>query len=476
MNKLAILTIRTLALSLCISTAVWGGSAKLSTELQPETAAGLSATVEVIVQYKTPPTAAHHLRMAARGAALVRSYNAVWSSVYSAPRASLAAIAEDPDVVYVTPNRSLAAADQITDGTVHSDTANARGLTGTGIGIAIIDSGIVDLPDFHTGSTDRIVYQQSFLGAGTTPVDQFGHGTHVAGILAGNGNGTVYIGTVPNANIINLRVLDANGQGTDANVIAAIDTAISLKTKFNIKVINLSLGRPVFESASLDPLDQAVEAAWNAGIVVVVAAGNEGRNNTANTSGYGTIASPGNDPLVITVGCIKSHGTTTMTDDLIASYSSKGPTLYDHYVKPDVVAPGNLIVSTLPTGLTLSNAYPANRVTGNFFTLSGTSMATPVVSGAAAMAFYYEPNIAPDAVKAIIMQTATKNNFPASSVAVDPATGIGYTSYYDIFTIGAGELNITTANASTVVPTGSAASPSVAYNATTGQVTLQGIG
>jgi serine protease AprX len=119
---------------------------------------------------------------------------------------------------------------------------NGEGYVGTGVGVAVIDSGIVDLPDFHTGSTDRIVYQQSFVGG--APADQYGHGTHVAGILAGNGNGTVYQGVAYNANLINLRVLDVNGNGSDSAVIQAIDTAISLRSKYNIRVINLSLGRP----------------------------------------------------------------------------------------------------------------------------------------------------------------------------------------------------------------------------------------
>ena len=112
-------------------------------------------------------------------------------------------------------------------------------------------------------------------------------------------------------------------------------------------MINLSVGRPVFESAANDPLDQAVEAAWHAGITVVVAAGNDGRNNYANNNGYGTITAPGNDPLVITVGAMKDRGDGTRTDDRIASYSCKGPTAIDNYVKPDLVAPGNLVVSLL---------------------------------------------------------------------------------------------------------------------------------
>ncbi len=334
----------------------------------------------------------------------------------------------------------------------------------------------MDLPDFHTGSTDRIVYQQSFVGG--TPADQYGHGTHVAGILAGNGNGTVYQGVAYNANLINLRVLDANGNGTDANVIQAIATAIMLSSKYNIKVINLSLGRPVYESASLDPLCMAVEAAWKAGIFVAVAAGNDGRDNSVGTNGYGTITSPGNDPYVMTVGSIKAEGTTDRSDDRIASYSSKGPTLFDHYVKPDVVAPGNMVVSTLPAGLTLSNLYPANRLgTSNYFTLSGTSMATPVVAAWAAMGYQCNPSMTNDDIKADFMMAATKN-FPASSVAVDPTTGTAYTSYYDVFTVGAGELDMAGINSiALTLPSAIRRNPrAVAYNASTGAVSIQGVG
>jgi serine protease AprX len=212
--------------------------------------------------------------------------------------------------------------------------------------------------------------------------------------------------------LINLRVLDANGEGSDSTVIEAIETAISLKDKYNIRVINLSLGRPIYESYTHDPLCQAVEEAWKAGIVVVVAAGNDGRDNSADNNGYGTIEAPGNDPYVITVGAMKTMGTHDRTDDLIASYSSKGPSAIDHIVKPDVVAPGNLVVSLLAPGSALaqqtSYIVPASYYessswgvrnkglpgsvlglvspAGNqrFLLLSGTSMATPVVTGAVA--------------------------------------------------------------------------------------------
>ena len=173
--------------------------------------------------------------------------------------------------------------------------------------------------------------------------------------------------------------------------------------------------------------------------VVVVAAGNDGRDNSVGENGYGTINSPGNDPYVITVGAMKTEGTITRSDDLIASYSSKGPTLYDHYSKPDLVAPGNLVVSTLPPGMTLANLYPQNTVTGNYFMLSGTSMATPVVSAAAALLLQQNSKWNPDQVKARLMETATKN-FPVSSIAVDLTTGVSYVSYYDTYTVGAGYL------------------------------------
>ena len=154
------------------------------------------------------------------------------------------------------------------------------------------------------------------------------------GLIAGDGlssTGFLYSktfkGIAPGAKIVNLRVLDANGASTDSVVIAAIDKAISLKSTYNIRVINLSMGRAVYESYKLDPLCQAVEKAWKNGIVVVVAAGNNGRFQPTN--GYGTVTSPANDPYVITVGSMKTMGTPQRDDDLIASYSSKGPTLID---------------------------------------------------------------------------------------------------------------------------------------------------
>ena len=234
--------------------------------------------------------------------------------------------------------------------------------SGAGIGVAVIDSGIhvnQDLTGTGTGllgllnSFPNVVFAESFVS--TEGVDDYyGHGTHIAGMIAGNGSnsyGPGFLedihGVAPGAHLINLKVLNKNGEADDAAVILGIDRAIQLKNIYNIKVINLSLGRPIYESYKTDPLCQEVEKAWRAGITVVVAAGNGGRDNSVNENGYGTIAAPGNDPLVITVGAMNTESTPQRSDDLMTTYSSKGPTLLDHVAKPDLVAPGNKIFSIL---------------------------------------------------------------------------------------------------------------------------------
>src|SRR5215468_3219688 len=373
--------------------------------------------MEVIVQFRQAPTSVHFQRMGKLGGVHTRTLKLVKSGVFNLPLSAIKALENDPDVLYVSPNRSvkLTASDEY-EATVGADAAQSYGWDGTGVGVAVIDSGIADHPDLHdpvTGAS-RVVYSESFV-AGLDATDQYGHGTHVAGIIAGNGqssggNGknkansaTAIFGVAPNVKLINLRVLDANGSGTDAQVIAAIQQAIALKNTYNIKVINLSLGRNVFESYTQDPLCQAVEAAWQAGIMVVVAAGNSGRDNSMNTNGYGTIGAPGNDPFVLTVGATRTMQSASRNDDRVASFSSKGPTLIDHLVKPDLVAPGNNIASLLASNSTLDNGHPDHEVNPKayglnsyakklYFILSGTSMATPVTSGAAALLLQQNPS------------------------------------------------------------------------------------
>jgi serine protease AprX len=450
-----------------------------------------SDRVDVIVQFNQVPTARHHQKVLARGGKLRRELGRFKGGAYTISASELARLAADPEVVYISPDRPLRGASAGSPAVVldyHTDAVNApaawaQGLDGTGIGVAVIDSGIANVPDLNA---NNIVYSQDFTGLGST-ADQYGHGTHVAGIIAGNGsqstgpnNFYTFNGIARNVSLVDLRVLDQNGTGTDSEVIAAIQTAIQLQSQYNIRVINLSVGRPVWESYTQDPLCQAVEQAWQSGITVVVAAGNYGRDNAAGTNGYGTITAPGNDPYVITVGATNAEGTADRTDDVPASYSSKGPSLFDQVVKPDLVAPGNAIISLYTPAETLNQQTPANEVplsvyqanggsaaSGAYYVLSGTSMAAPMVSGAAALMLQQNPTLTPDQIKARLMKTAFKN-FVQYSTATDAISGMTYNLQADIFTVGAGELDIQAALANTdLAPAaaGSAVSPTAAINA-----------
>ena len=269
----------------------------------------------------------------------------------------------------------------------------------------------------------RLLASFDYTGEGID--DLYGHGTHVAGIIGGNGadsrcatcNVTIQ-GIAPKVNLVSFKVLNRQGEGTESAVIQAIQAAIQLKTTYNIRVINLSLGRPVFESYKQDPLCLAVEQAWKAGIVVVVSAGNGGRDDSFGTAGYGMIESPGNDPFVITVGATNSKATPDRGDDVMTTYSAKGPTAIDHIVKPDIVAPGNRVVS-LAAPAWLERTYPQNQVplsyyqvggisdpSSGYFILSGTSMSAAMVSGTVALMLQQDATLTPDQIKARLMKTA----------------------------------------------------------------------
>src|SRR5437899_9589035 len=430
--RLALLTLITLLVAgLCLA----DGKHKLSKDLDALKGSHSGASVDVIIQFNQTPTDAHHQKVQNKGGVLKTKLDFIKGAHYSVPVECLDASADDPDVTYISPDSRLSGALDETAAAVNAKAAWQSGWDGTGIGVAVIDSGITAHPDLYgttgSGGELRILYSQDFVGGGTN--DYYGHGEHVAGIIAGSGKDSNYStytrtfkGIAPNANLINLRVLDQNGQGTDSGVISAIQVAISVQNKYHIRVMNLSLGRQVFESYKQDPLCQAVEAAWKAGIVVVAAAGNYGRDNSMGTEGYATITSPGNDPYIITVGAMKTEGKIGRANSLIASYSSKGPTLLDHVVKPDIVAPGNRVVSLRAPAVwnpatgqyiyeALPPAYPQNLVFFSYYQpafsssnistasvyyfLSGTSMATPVVSGAAALLIQSQPKITPDQVK-----------------------------------------------------------------------------
>ena len=375
---------------------------------------------------RTPTT-----RTRRRSLQLTATSKAICTAFTPSARSSLllssSALAADNKVAHISVDHSLGSRGGVSENTISSspnytheainaDAVWSLGYSGAGIGVAVIDSGINPVQDLADASgKSRIVYNQSFVASElSTVTDAYGHGTHVAGLIAGNGATSAgkhdyytIQGVAHNVNLINLRVLDENGAGTDSQVIAAIHQAIALKSTYNIRIINLSIGRPIWESYTQDPLCQAVEQAWKAGILVVVSAGNQGRNLSANTEGYGTVEAPGNDPYVLTVGAVNTVNTIAITDDVMASYSSKGPTFVDQIAKPDLVAPGNLVTSLLantsnlqqenPSFYTPIGFYQANgngsKPSNAYMPLSGTSMAAGVASGAAALLLQAYPNL-----------------------------------------------------------------------------------
>jgi serine protease AprX len=474
------------ALAMPVSAAPKPKPTKYSPDLAPYV--GTTGNVTINVQFKSMPATGKFKTWQSSGASLRWKLPTITAATMTIPTSMLPTLESESTVVYMSLDRQMT----MTSGpateefatAVEADVAAAQyALDGTGVGVAVIDSGVADHNDLHGASGgSRVIYSQSFVAGDTTTSDKFGHGTHVAGLVGGNGKSSgsangyaaAYAGMAPNVNIINLRVLDQNGAGTDSQVIAAIEEAITLKNTYNIRVINMSLGRPVFESYTLDPVDQAVEAAWKAGIVVVCAAGNNGR--FLPTNGFGTIGVPANDPSVLTVGATMTEQTATRVDDKIASYSSKGPTAVDHIVKPDLVAPGNAQVSLRVAGSTLDTTYPQYEVNPNngnaskYFVLSGTSMATPIVSGAVALVLQQNPSLTPDQVKARLMKTAWKGvgQFTYSH----DSFGNLYNNEYDLFTYGAGYLDVNAALGNTDLASGVALSMTAVVN-NNGVVTVQ---
>ena len=253
---------------------------------------------------------------------------------------------------------------------------NATGFTGRGVGVAVLDTGISRLPDFG----NRLVGGVDLSGEGDPFTDSYGHGTFVAGLIAGDGSssGGLYRGEAPGANLISIKAAGASGSTDLATVISGIQWAVNNRGKFNIGVLNISMGAPPFPSSVSNPLDRAAEAAWGAGIVVVASAGNTGPNN-------GTITAPGDDPLVVTVGAIDDQGTAATADDTMTDFSAVGPTTIDGWFKPDLVAAGRSVVSLRVPGSTIDVNNPSARIGSTNFVGSGTSFSAAVTSGAAAL-------------------------------------------------------------------------------------------
>ncbi|PYR30282.1 MAG: hypothetical protein DMF92_09115 [Acidobacteria bacterium] len=312
---------------------------------------------------------------------------------------------------------------------------------GRGVGVAIIDSGLESSPEFQGRVTAFYDFTNGRSLATSAYSDEYGHGTHVAGTIGGSGalsDSYSYHGLAPKVKFVILKVLDKNGAGYTSDVIRAIDFAVANRSSLGVDIINLSLGHPIYEPAATDPLVQAVERASKAGVIVVAAAGNYGKNPTTGVPGYAGITSPGNAPSAITTGAVAIQNTVRRSDDRIPDYSSSGPTWYDALVKPDIVSPGHNIVAVAAKNSYLYQTYPQLRTTNtSYMLLSGTSMASAVTTGSVALlleanraANYYpnHPSLTPNAVKAILQYT---------SVGIHDDSGIEYNPLRK----GAGSLN-----------------------------------
>ncbi len=312
----------------------------------------------------------------------------------------------------------------------------AAGDTGQGVTVAVLDTGIDNLPDF----AGRLIGGVDLTGGNNPFQDSYGHGTFVAGLIAGNGASSdgQYSGEAPDANLVSIKVAGADGTTTLGTVISGLQWAVDNQSRYGIKVLNISLGVQPTESTVINPLDQAVEAVWNSGIAVVASAGNAGPFN-------GTILSPGDDPLVITVGALDDMASTSTADDEMTDFSSVGPTSPDGWVKPDLVTSGRSVVSLAAPGSTVYDDYPSARVGSANFVGSGTSFSAAITSGAAALVLTDSPGLSPNQVKARLLGNTSPG--PVGNPFVD---GHGALNAYAAATSGPMSFNQSAAN---LIPT-----------------------
>lgn len=388
---------------------------------------------QIIVQPRTP---AVDLVVQQLGGTLGRELPIISARVAIVPDTSLGMLAATPAIAHAALDRLTEGATERTGATVGATAARQQlGYDGQGVGIALIDSGITpfhdDLAAPNLPGSQRVSQFVDFVNGRAVAYDDYGHGTHVAGIVAGNGADSSgrRVGMAPAASLVVLKVLDASGAGRISDVIAALDYVVTYRNVFNIRVVNLSVGAGVYESYNTDLLTLAAKRAVDQGILVVAAAGNNGKNAQGSTQ-RGGITAPGNAPWVLTVGASSHMGTIDRSDDTVAAFSSRGPTRIDYAAKPDLVAPGVGIESLTDPNSSLYSTLPAYLLNGSvpktyfpYLSLSGTSMAAPVVAGTAALMLQANPALTPNAIKAIVQYTAQ----------VYPG--------YDALTEGAGFLN-----------------------------------
>lgn len=398
------------------------------------------AAVRIIVQKhqapRSTPAGSPEAVVSNAGGEVTRDLSIVNGFAATVPPVAIDALAQHPDVraisldrvmrVQSTAGPSSSTVKSVYRKSVRADALNNGGFTGRGVTVALIDTGVTEVADL----AGRVVAVTDDMTGRTTPCqnmsgepncdDSFGHGTFIAGIIAGNGalSGGAYKGVAPEANILSVKIAGRSGSADVSGVLAAIQWVVGMRDRYGIKVLNLSLGTDSTQSYRVDPLNYAVEKAWFAGITVVVSASNRGPDPR-------TIAKPGDDPFVITVGAVDDRGTNGTNDDSLPNFTSRGPTAADGIAKPDVTAPGAHVVSLRAPGSAVDTQFP-NYVDGHYRKASGTSFSAGVVSGAAALVSEANPAATPDRIKHMLSSTARK---VASSDAM--AVGAGEVDAYN---------------------------------------------
>ena len=368
--------------------------------------AGHGTDLAVIIHESAPSSNTAERLVSGVGGRVTRELPLVGGFAATLPSDRIPAVSHDPSVagLWIDARLRMASA-----GTNQYDTwepnlawrkairLNQVGVDGSGVTVAVLDTGVSQVDDLG----DRVDARIDFTPGGVGD-DAYGHGTHLAGVIAGNGtdSGGKWRGVAPAAHLISIKVAGADGSTDVSVVIAALQWVVTHRDLYNIRVLNLAFGTDGDQSYALDPLDAAVERAWGAGITVVVSAGNRG-------SGAATINKPGDDPYVITVGAADLSGTSDRSDDQVAPFSSRGPT-QDGFEKPDLVAPGITIVSTRSVGSTIDQQHSDAVVDANYFKGTGTSQAAAVVSGVAALMYDVNPSLKPNQVKGMLLSTAYK--------------------------------------------------------------------
>ncbi|HEV3231969.1 MAG TPA: S8 family serine peptidase [Candidatus Dormibacteraeota bacterium] len=391
--------------------------------------------MSVIVRANPGSAGAAARAVAAAGGRVGARLDVIDAVAARVPAGSLAAVAGSPGVAQVTPDTGiqLLGADYQPGGDIGSafnvtqitgaQAMWAAGYTGKGVDVALIDSGVT--PVAGLDGAGKLVNGPDLSVESQAPnlayLDSFGHGTFMAGLIAGRDGGATagaypgdsadFLGMAPDAGILSVKVADSHGATDVSQVIAAIAWVIQhrLDNGLNVRVLNLSFGTDSTQPYVLDPLAFAAEKAWQSGIVVVASAGNAGWK----TSG---LLNPAFDPYLVAVGASDSNGTLATADDTVAAFSNHG----DGTRNPDLVAPGRSVQSLRDPGSYIDDTYGATGALGaRFFRGSGTSEATAVVSGAAALLVQQRPNATPDQIKAILASTATP-------LAGQPATAEGH--------------------------------------------------